>query len=792
MEITEPMESIDYKTLLEISQSTATVRTRDEMQAFIDERVRPCFGFNEVWNICLYEPVSNNLEVLFTNKITPEDSDDFMKFRSPNPAEGFFKIVLESDEIIHLDESWESVPKTSRIEKIAYRFWRDFNIKYCLSVSLRSFGQVIGTFHTFFKEHKTFTESQLQLFKALAAQVAIALVNVLANERALEREREKALLAEERRRRAEELAKSNEVIARASERLNTLSDLSAFLGQVTIEAAKRLNADAGHLTVFEEKDDSFRTVALLEAGELVDGADNVNRAASKDNEFWRELQEMRRPRQFRLETEADLLWQGSAEYHRERNHRMSLIVPLFAADKLLGYLGLSFLEDSPVDEQHTELVTTLAHQAALAIQLTRCAGEAEQAAVAREQEKAARERAASLANTDLALKNSFYHLTAEPDLNEILGHVLREIVGQLGVSYGAFSLYDAATQTLKTQMMVTENETRLAADVPPAELGPYVRSFSIDELPIWERLIRTRLPIVTTRENIEQGVFRGTAEWKLRHWDLKSCITVPFIAGDEPLGTMCLISETRREIADSELELIARLAAHAALAIKLTRLAENARREAEQAAALEERNRIAREMHDVLAQGFTGVIFQLETAKRVFGETTPAKVAEYVTRSIDLAREGLAQARSSVQALRPPAADLQLDLPGLLREKLIALTFDTPVETGFSTTGTPVQFPPETILNLLRIGQEAVVNALRHSEASRITVELGYDGGSVRLRVNDDGIGFDTHAMTRSREGYGLRGMRERAAVIQAELNIESKSGGGTSVTVSFGERGLR
>lgn len=188
------MESIDYKTLLEISQSTATVRTRDELQAFIDERVRPCFGFNEEWNICIYEPVPNTLEVLFTNKITPEDSDDYMKFRSPNPAEGFFKIVLESGEIIHLDESWESVPKTSRIEKIAYRFWQDFNIKYCLSVSLRSFGQVIGTFHTFFKEHKTFTEPQLRLFKALAAQIAIHLVNVLANEKALEREREKALL----------------------------------------------------------------------------------------------------------------------------------------------------------------------------------------------------------------------------------------------------------------------------------------------------------------------------------------------------------------------------------------------------------------------------------------------------------------------------------------------------------------------------------------------------------------------------------------------------------------------
>lgn len=745
------MESIDYKTLLNISRSTAAVRTRDELQSFIDGKVKPLFDFNNRWDIRIYNSDLNTLESLFTNKITQVNSESVSAFTQPFQAEGIFRTVIETSEIVQHDESWMNSPKTVEVDRIVERFWRDFKINYCLSVALRSFGRVIGVFHVFFDEHKTFTEFQLQLFKSLAEQVAIALVNVLANEKALEREREKALLlstseematirdradlrrvmtktikpliyfddafiivvskdqteynhfllasddrktngddsltanptqpmsgtpyeylltlpsphamhieelperysnysdgyfggetnlknfvgfhlqmkdcviglfllsaecqveslesklslykaianqivvavgtiltnekiarlAEELRQRAEQLASSNEAIARTSERLVTLSDLSAFLGQVTLEAAKQLNADAGHLTVFDGDCDTFQTMALFEADELVNDANVPAWAVTEENTFWRELRELRRPRQICAEMQADLFRQGSIKYYQERDHKRLLAVPLFAADKPLGYLGLSFLDTAPIDEQRAELVATFAHQAALAIQLTRLADEAEQAA------------------------------------------------------------------------------------------------------------------------------------------------------------------------------------------------------------ALDERNRIAREIHDVLAQGFTGVIFQLETAKRVFGETTPAKVSEYVSRSIELAREGLAQARSSVQALRPPAEDLHLDLPRLLREKLSVLTIGTDIETEFSTIGAPVQFPPETTLNFLRIGQEAIVNALRHSEASRITVDLDYNEG-VNLRVTDNGIGFKPADTGENGGGYGLRGMRERAAAINAGLNIQSEFGSGTSVTVSL------
>jgi signal transduction histidine kinase len=282
---------------------------------------------------------------------------------------------------------------------------------------------------------------------------------------------------------------------------------------------------------------------------------------------------------------------------------------------------------------------------------------------------------------------------------------------------------------------------------------------------------------------MQTDLFRQGSIKYYQERDHKRLLAVPLFAADTPLGYLGLSFLDSTPVDEQRSELVATFAHQAALAIQLTRLAD----EAEKAAALDERNRIAREIHDVLAQGFTGVIFQLETAKRVFGETTPAKVSEYVSRSIELAREGLAQARSSVQALRPPAEDLQLDLPRLLREKLSVLTIGTNIETEFSTIGKPVQFPPETMLNLLRIGQEAIVNALRHSESSRITVDLDYNEG-VSLRVTDNGIGFETAEMGQS-EGYGLRGMRERAAAIKAKLNIQSESGSGTSVTVSLNRK---
>ncbi len=124
MEITKAMESIDYKTLLEISQSTATVRTRDELQAFIDAKVKPCFGFNEYWNI--YKPELNTLELLFTNKITQENSESFLTFMQPFQAEGIFRTVIETSLVITRQMMQTNVGRRSAtIQKVALGAGRD-------------------------------------------------------------------------------------------------------------------------------------------------------------------------------------------------------------------------------------------------------------------------------------------------------------------------------------------------------------------------------------------------------------------------------------------------------------------------------------------------------------------------------------------------------------------------------------------------------------------------------------------------------------------------------------------
>jgi signal transduction histidine kinase len=282
-------------------------------------------------------------------------------------------------------------------------------------------------------------------------------------------------------------------------------------------------------------------------------------------------------------------------------------------------------------------------------------------------------------------------------------------------------------------------------------------------------------------------LWKGSLEFHRRR-NHKVVFAAPLFAGDKILGVLCLALLDRNPFDEQKTEFIVALANQAALAVQLTKLADEARSEAEQAATLAERNRIAREIHDTLAQSFTGVILQLETARRVFGDSTPAKVADHVGRSIDLAREGLTEARRSMQALRPPADDeFELDLTGLLREKLTALTVDTEIETEFTTNGLPFRIAPETIINLLRVGQEAVTNALRHSGARAIKIALDYNRRGVSLLVTDDGAGFDVEAKGKN-GGYGLRGMRERADGINADLKISSKSGAGTEVKISVGD----
>jgi len=199
-----------------------------------------------------------------------------------------------------------------------------------------------------------------------------------------------------------------------------------------------------------------------------------------------------------------------------------------------------------------------------------------------------------------------------------------------------------------------------------------------------------------------------------------------------------------------------------------------------QTAVLEERNRMARDIHDTLAQGFTGVIVQLEAAKSAFANGSSAEGEEHNRRATELARQSLGEARRSVKALRPEVLeqeDLWFALDGLIKR----MTAGTRLRGDFTIQGQPRRLMPSIEENLLRIQQETLTNALKHSDAKVFKAMLSFEDNSVCLEVRDNGSRFD---LSKKHDGFGLLGIRERVNQMDGKLTIESETGSGTRICI--------
>jgi signal transduction histidine kinase len=200
-------------------------------------------------------------------------------------------------------------------------------------------------------------------------------------------------------------------------------------------------------------------------------------------------------------------------------------------------------------------------------------------------------------------------------------------------------------------------------------------------------------------------------------------------------------------------------------------------------AVLAERNRIAREIHDNLAQEILGVSVQLEIVARMMNVSADS-ARTHLDRARQLVRGSIAEARRYVWDLRSQTLD-DRDLPTALAEMARRLTADSGVQTQFQLGGTFRPLPRQVENNLLRIAQEAVNNAVRHARARTIYVNLFFDAAGVRLSVRDDGRGFDPGREDGARAGhFGILGMRERAEEMGGTLSVESRPGGGSEVAV--------
>jgi signal transduction histidine kinase len=201
-----------------------------------------------------------------------------------------------------------------------------------------------------------------------------------------------------------------------------------------------------------------------------------------------------------------------------------------------------------------------------------------------------------------------------------------------------------------------------------------------------------------------------------------------------------------------------------------------------------ERQRLAGEIHDTLAQSFTSIVMKLEAAE----ETLPPDLAptqRYLDQARRIARESLAEARRLMWALRPESLE-RSSLPEALARLAERWSEECGAEASTTVTGTPHALTPEIEVTLLRVAQEALNNCRKHAQARHVVITLSYMNNLVALDVQDDGVGFDTNQPPRessdhSKGGFGLVGMRKRVEQLRGTLLIESAPGEGSTVMVA-------
>jgi signal transduction histidine kinase len=382
-----------------------------------------------------------------------------------------------------------------------------------------------------------------------------------------------------------------------------------------------------------------------------------------------------------------------------------------------------------------------------------------------------RERERALVNDKAAVLRKLEQLAGETELGAFLGgHVLVEAAERVGAAGGAVVVRDAA-----------RDEWRVLA---------YMRDGLLEPTPY-----PSTLPL-TVEHPFGSGAISKTGKTPM-YFDLASrvaiewpgllehhrqlhdsgLLVVPLRFGANLVGFMVLGFKRAVEQQFRDTEVLASLSHAATIAIEFARRTDAAR----DVAVLAERNRIAQEIHDGIAQAFTGILLQLGAVEQPAGGLEHHAVL--LKRISDLAREGLAEARRSVMTLRPAPSRCR-GLESALRDLAERSTVPGRITTTLESSAWPTRFTPEREHELLRIVQEAVSNAARHARPQTIRISMTEDETHWALAVTDDGSGLPDEPEVSAQEGFGLTSMRERATAIGAEWSIRSRRGAGTSVVV--------
>src|SRR5213080_73901 len=371
-----------------------------------------------------------------------------------------------------------------------------------------------------------------------------------------------------------------------------------------------------------------------------------------------------------------------------------------------------------------------------------------------------------------ALTYSLDVLATAPAPDKFLGQMLSTIGRLLNAQSVILWLLDETNDSLVLRAWA---EGANFAKADPEH--PFIKNpSSCKEDPGLRELFFSGAPVAC--EDVERDPFTSNdLREYLKSGGTKKFLRIPTLVGGRVKGFIGIRHEARPRYRPEEIELAQALAHQAMLAIQLNEFAERSR----QAAVLEERNRLARDIHDTLAQGFTGVIVQLEAVEDAIACCRRKEANAHLQRASELARRSLNEARRSVHALRPGVlqdGNFWEALKGIIKNT----TVGTAVHTTFELRGKLPELSHVWQENLMHIGQEALTNALKYAHPHNFETRLSCNTKQLRLELRDDGDGFkvkDRH------DGVGLTGMRERVEQMGGELKVTSLRGKGTKVVVT-------
>ncbi len=389
---------------------------------------------------------------------------------------------------------------------------------------------------------------------------------------------------------------------------------------------------------------------------------------------------------------------------------------------------------------------------------------------------AEQQRSTELARVNDALRQALDALADTDGEAAFLRDVLVQLQGHTGARAAYLFRIDDADGRLRLVGRSTDGlfSERPADDDPPN----FSRGFEM--VPALMAQLRPGGRLLWRRVDPDMPVDDRTSEstrWHLRSGHRANAVQALMI-GTRQVGFIGMVFDHDRPLSDAQLDLAHALTQPMTLALELARLARLAQRGSEQAAMLKERNRLAREIHDGIAQSFLAIQMQLDALD------DRGTDAHTIQKALHMARHGLTEARRAVAALRPQGlqnSDLALALQRLVQDVDGAAT----VKTTLVRPTVWQALPTDVEDHLFRIVQEAVNNALRHGRPRHLRVELSQAAGEATVLVSDDGSGFRLDPAL-VRQGFGLESMQQRAQLIGARIDWLTAPGQGTQVLVSW------